>query len=116
MLVGEGEGTVIASIYVEPRESSAYLGLLSVDPHRQGQGLGTAMLDAAEAHCAEAGCHAIEIKVVNLREELPPFYRRRGYVEVGTEPFTDPRATRSCHFVLMSKPLQNAKQQNASRG
>jgi hypothetical protein len=39
-LVGEGDGTVIASVYVEPRASSAYLGLLSVDPHRQGQGAG----------------------------------------------------------------------------
>ena len=54
------------------------------------------MIAAAEAHCRDAGCVALDINVVNLRTELPPFYRTLGYVETGSAPFTDPRATRPC--------------------
>ena len=38
-------------------------------------------------------------------EELPPFYRARGYVERGQEPFDDPFATRPAHYILMGKEL-----------
>ena len=40
------------------------------------------------------------------RAELPQFYRRLGYEEVGTEPFPEPERTKiPCQFVVMSKPL-----------
>jgi hypothetical protein len=42
---------------------------------------------------------------VNLRAELPPLYRRLGYMESGTAPFEDDALTRPCHFVMMSKPV-----------
>jgi hypothetical protein len=45
---------------------------------------------------------------VDLRTELPPFYRRLGYEQTGTAPFSDPeKATRPCHFILMSKALDS---------
>lgn len=48
----------------------------------------------------------MEIRVVDVREELPPLYRRLGYVEVGTEPFPDTeRAKLPCRFIVMTKPL-----------
>jgi len=48
----------------------------------------------------------VDITVVDLRTELPPFYHRLGYVETGTAPFPSTgRATRPCHFILMSKRL-----------
>jgi hypothetical protein len=43
---------------------------------------------------------------VNLRTELPPFYKTLGYVETGSAPFTDPRATRPCHMIVMTKDLE----------
>jgi hypothetical protein len=47
--------------------------------------------------------------VVDLRRELPPFYRRLGYRQTGTEPFPDRhRAKRPCKFLLMSKTLAGA--------
>ena len=61
------------------------------------------MIAAAEAYCRDAGCVALDINVVNLRTELPPFYKRLGYVETGSAPFTDPRATRPCHMIVMTK-------------
>jgi hypothetical protein len=63
-------------------------------------------MTAAEAYGRARGCLVADITVVNLRTELPPFYRRLGYVETGTEPFPDDQATfRPCHLVTMSKPL-----------
>jgi hypothetical protein len=63
-------------------------------------------MNAAEAHCAKAGSSFMDLRIVNVRSELPTFYQRRGYVETGTEPFTPGLKPKlPCHFVLMSKPL-----------
>jgi GNAT superfamily N-acetyltransferase len=91
--------------YVEVRGERAYLGLLSVDPARQGRGMGKRLIAAAEEYAREHGCSAMDIRVVNLREELPPYYRALGYVETGTEEFHGEPTKMACHFVCMSKRL-----------
>ena len=105
-LMGLDGGELTGCVYLEPRGENAYLGLLSIDPVRQRAGLGSWMMKAAEDHCRSAGFRSIELRIVSVRTELPPFYHRCGYVESGTEPFT-PGLTPNvpCHFVKMSKPL-----------
>ena len=106
-LVAEDNGALIACVYVELREQRAYFGLLGVDPMRQGQGLGRKMVEKAESYARAAGCEFMDLRIVNLRTELPPFYRRLGYVETGTEPFAaDAKPSQPCHFIRMSKPLE----------
>ena len=105
-LVADDNGVLAGCVYVELRGERAYLGLLSVDPRRQNGGLGSMLMNAAEDYCAQFGCRFMDLRIVNVREELPSFYRRRGYVENGTDPFTpglNPKVP--CHFVKMSKPL-----------
>ena len=103
-------------VYVEVRGERAYLGLLSVDPARQRSGLGAHLVQAAESHCRENGCGCVDLLIVNLREELPPFYQRLGYVENGTEPFpAGVRTKMPCHFVRMTKPLTHLRSR-AARG
>jgi predicted N-acetyltransferase YhbS len=105
-LVAEDGDSVSGCVYVEPRGERAYLGLLSVDPARQQTGLGSRLMAAGEAYCAERGAQFMDIYIVNLRTELPPFYRSRGYVENGTTPFPPDVPTKQpCHFINMSKPL-----------
>ena len=105
-IVIEDERGIAGCVYVSRHGDVGYFGMLSIDPARQGQGLGSQLIAAAEAHCRAAGCRAMELEVVNLRTELPPYYRRFGYTESGTRPFTDTdRASRPCHFIVMSKPL-----------
>jgi GNAT superfamily N-acetyltransferase len=94
-----------ACVYLEPRGDRAYLGLLAVDPARQGHGLGRQLMGAAEEYCFDAGCRAIDIKIVDLRTELPPFYKSLGFVEHGEAPFENPQATKPARFRLMSKEL-----------
>ncbi|HEX7296960.1 MAG TPA: GNAT family N-acetyltransferase [Pyrinomonadaceae bacterium] len=101
-IAGEIEGCV----YVEPNGSRAYLGLLSVAPGLQQKGTGSLLLKVAERHCRELGCEFMDIKVVNLRSELPAFYAKRGYVESGTSPFPPDIETKlPCHFIDMTKKL-----------
>jgi len=103
----EDEGGALAGcVYVDVRGETGYFGMLSIDPSRQGQGLGSRLIAAAEDHCRKAGCREMELEVVNLRSELPPFYRRFGYVETDTRPFTDhEQAKLPCHFIVMTKSL-----------
>jgi GNAT superfamily N-acetyltransferase len=105
-LVGEDAGgRMVACVYTERRGVRGYFGLLSVVPECKRRGYGRQLIDAVEAQFREAGCRQVDIRVVNLRTELPPIYRRLGYVETGTEPFEDARASQPCHFIVLSKPL-----------
>lgn len=105
-LVTEQNSAHVGCVYVELRGERAYLGLLSVDPKLQRTGMGSALLKAAEEHCAKAGCRFMDLRTVNLRTDNLAFYGRRGYVETGTEPFPEELSPKlPCHFVNMSKPL-----------
>jgi len=93
-------------VYVELRGERGYFGLLSVDPAKQRSGLGSQLIGAAEEFCRAAGCRVMDLTIVNLRTELPAFYRQRGYSESGTEPFpAAAQAKMPCHLVRMSKLL-----------
>ena len=102
-----GDSTALAaSVYVELRGVRGYLGLLGVDPLRQGTGLGRKMMDAAEDYFREAGCQAVDLRVISARTPLPAFYRHLGYLEIGTAPFApDAPVKVPCHYILMSKTL-----------
>ena len=105
-LVADGDDGLAACVYIQTGGERGYLGLLSVDPSLQGQGLGKRMVQAAEDRCRERGCRFMDLRVVNLRQELPGFYRALGYQEDGTEPFPEDSPTKlPCHFVRMFKPL-----------
>jgi GNAT superfamily N-acetyltransferase len=93
-------------VYIEIRGDRGYLGLLGVDPPRQGTGLGRTLMDAAEKFLREAGCIAVDLRIVSARTPLPSFYRHLGYLETGTAPFApDVPAKVPCHYILMSKTL-----------
>jgi GNAT superfamily N-acetyltransferase len=105
IVLEDGDG-VAGCVYVTVQDGLGYFGMLAVDPSRQRQGLGAILIAGAEDYCRRAGCREIEIEVVNLRTELPPFYRRFGYTESGTRPFVDiEKTSRPCHSIVMSKHL-----------
>ena len=105
-LLTEEASILTGCVYVELRDERGYFGLLAVDPALQRSGLGSRLVAAAEEYCRAAGCHFMDLTIVNLRTELPPFYQRLGYVESGTLPFPpDQHPNQPCHLVRMSKAL-----------
>ena len=99
-------GKMVGCVHVAVNGERGYFGLLAVHPRHQGQKLGARLVAAAEAFCREAGCRAMDISVVHLRTELPPFYRALGYAERTTAAFPHPeRASQPCHMIVMSKDL-----------
>ena len=105
LLAEHAEG-LTGCVYVELRGDRGYLGLLGVEPRRQGTGLGRKLMDAAEKFFLEAGCVAVDLRIVSGRTPLPAFYRHLGYFETGTAPFApDVPAKVPCHYILMSKIL-----------
>lgn len=107
MLVLEEGSGISGCVYVEVKGERGYFGYLAIDPARQGAGRGKRLIAAVEERCRSAGCTHLDIRVVNLREELPPYYRQLGFIEVGTRPFADTvRLKRPAHFLLFTKPLR----------
>ena len=106
LVLEEPPGAMVGCVYLTVTGDRAYFGMLSIDPARQGQGLGRRLIDDVESRGRDRGCRHMDIHIVNLREELPGFYRRLGYVERGTLPFSDTeRSTTPCHFIVMTKAL-----------
>jgi ribosomal protein S18 acetylase RimI-like enzyme len=108
LIAEDGEGRLIGCVYTEVRGERGYLGMLTVDPARQAMGLGNRITKAAEEHLRSHGCVAVDIVVLSLRTELPPKYRRYGFVETGTAPYDLGRTIKTgeaCHFIRMSKDL-----------
>jgi ribosomal protein S18 acetylase RimI-like enzyme len=96
--------------------SDAYLGMLTIRPTLQDQGLGRVLLESAERHALEAwGAKRVVIHVIDIRQELIAWYGRRGYRLTGrTEPFPygDERfglpQRPDLRFVIMEKALSPA--------
>ena len=104
VLDGEG-GELAAAIHVAMDGACGTIGLLSVAPDHQGRGLGRRLVAVAEALCKAVGCATAELAIVNLRQELGPWYRSQGYREVGTAPYDLGPVKQPCHFVRMHKAL-----------
>ena len=88
-------GELLACCLLERRGASAYLGMFAVRPGLQGNGVGRAMLAAAEdlALRTWAVSH-LELTVLNRRPELIAWYERRGFALTGEEhafPYGDER-------------------------
>lgn len=94
----------------------AYLGLLTVAPGRQGDGLGTALLIAAEGQAqSRFAATRIEMTVIRQRTALIAYYARRGYQptgEVRPFPYGNPRfgvpRRDDLAFVVLEKSLSQS--------
>lgn len=90
LVVDDGGATLLACCHLEPRDGgTAYFGMFAVRPGRQGGGVGSALLVAAEQVAAtELGATTLEMTVIRQRTELIAYYERRGWVRTGaTRPF-----------------------------
>lgn len=89
LLVGTVGGEVMACVHLSRSGGTVHVGLLSVAPGMQEQGLGSQVLDEAEQFAADVlGARTLSMKVLEQRPELIAFYERRGYKRIDrTDPF-----------------------------
>jgi GNAT superfamily N-acetyltransferase len=100
-------GVLAAVVVVDVRGSRGHFAMLSVDPPAQGRGFARLLVNAVEEHCRVAACSALDIEIVNLREELPAFYKALGFAPVDTAPFPDTsKLRRDAHMLRMTKSLE----------
>lgn len=104
----------LACVHLEKiNESTAYLGMLTVDPSLQTKGMGRSLLNTAEIFARESWrSREIEMTVISVRVELITWYQRRGYeLSAETKPFPmkDPRfglpKRPDLEFVILKKTL-----------
>jgi predicted N-acetyltransferase YhbS len=97
---------LVGCVYAEAKGKRGYLGLLAVRPGRQKSGFGRRLTTAAEDFFREAGCEAVDLRIVSVRAELPPFYERLGYAATAIAPIPDTIPLKiPSHFIVMSKRL-----------
>ncbi|KAF9904883.1 hypothetical protein EC991_002246 [Linnemannia zychae] len=75
-----------------PRTEQIMLGLISVDPTQQSQGIGRRLVEAGLKHAREVlGRKQAVVYVLFQRTELREWYKRIGFVDYGEKrPYPDP--------------------------
>lgn len=74
---------IVGCVNLHKKQDKLHLGMFAVHPELQAAGIGKVLLQAAEAHGKTEGCKAINLTVIQGRDELIAFYERRAYVRTG---------------------------------
>lgn len=114
LLLRDEAGAALATVNLRDLAGgTVYFGSFAVSPRGQGRGVGSALMDAAEAFARDRfAAERMRMTVIDRRAELIAFYERRGYVRTGErEPFPygdvrfgEPR-TDDLEFVVLVKEL-----------
>jgi len=84
----EQDKKITGCVFLEKKSERLYLGMLSVSPEIQAQGIGKKLLNAAEEYARKNKCKTIEMTVISVRRELIAWYERNGYHQTSRkEPF-----------------------------
>lgn len=104
------EGVLKGCVFLHNKENKLYLGMLSVSPLAQAEGIGKKLMQAAVIHAELQNCTHIFMKVISVRHELIAWYARQGYADTGAreafpidERFGIP--TQPLEFIIMEKKL-----------
>jgi ribosomal protein S18 acetylase RimI-like enzyme len=105
---------ILGNVYLEKQKDKLYLGLFSVSPDAQSQGIGKQLLKAADEYAAEQNCSSIYMTVISARHELIAWYMRHGYKPTGeSKPFpADERfgvPTQPLELIVLQKTLGNGR-------
>lgn len=110
ILIAEENSAVKGCVYLEHKGDALYLGMLTVKPEQQGQGLGAQLMQKAEERARDLGCRKIQMTVITARDSLIAYYKRKGYRDTGERsPFPNDPAfgipKQPLLFMLMEKLL-----------
>ena len=94
-ILDQDQNKLLASVQLNKSADKAYLGMFAVDPLKQGEGIGLALLKQAE-HFVQNQWHskALQMTVISIRQELINWYLRHDYIRTGqlkSFPYEEPR-------------------------
>lgn len=105
------DNNIIGCVYLQKQDEKMYLGVLSVDPEFQDNGIGKALLSAAEEYALKHKCNTITMTVISIRRELVEWYKRRGYYPTGeVKPFPEDKVNRPkqpLELLVLEKIIDN---------
>jgi ribosomal protein S18 acetylase RimI-like enzyme len=84
ILIGRADGAIVATAMVGHDGHRGWVYYVAVDPDRQKQGLGRAIMDAAEAWLRAAGLPKLQLLVRRENAQAGAFYQSIGYEEADT--------------------------------
>jgi RimJ/RimL family protein N-acetyltransferase len=85
-LVAVADGQIVGSIHVDPsRHGFAEIGM-AVARDWRGQGIGSALLEAAIAWSRDRGLHKLSLSVFAHNQAAIGLYERHGFVQEGYRP------------------------------
>ena len=101
---------LVGCVNLQKQGDKMYLGMLTVSPYIQAQGIGKEIVKVAEEYTKQQGCSSVVMTVITVRHELIQWYERRGYHQTQEKrPFPkDPRfgiPKQPLEFVVMEKQL-----------
>ena len=104
------DNRLVGCVYLEQQGHQLYLGMLTVAPDIQSKGIGKQLMAAAEKYGREINCTSITMTVIDIREELIDWYKRKGYRCTGeTKPFpADPSfgiPKQPLRFIVLEKKI-----------
>ena len=95
VLLAERDGRLLACAHVALDGDAGYFGMFSVAPGLQGSGIGKRVLAECERIAREDWqLAAMQMTVIDIRDELIEYYARRGYRRTGIHkpfPYGDAR-------------------------
>jgi len=104
---------ITGCVHLEKQGSRLYLGMLTVSPTLQNQGIGKLFLREADEEARKQNCDAIYMTVLSERVELIGWYERYGYANTGRKkpfPMNDPRfglPKKFIEFIVMEKKISS---------
>jgi GNAT superfamily N-acetyltransferase len=112
VILAERAGELVACCELRWVDSAlAYFGMFAVEPTLQSGGIGGALLTEAERVARdEWNCRALEMTVIDVRDELLRWYSSRGYVATGerrafpVDPDYPPKT--DLHFSVLHRELR----------
>jgi len=103
----EGDDGLVGYVVAQAGVDELHLLNITIAPRWQGQGHGSALLDALQDHARRAGFATLWLEVRASNQRARRLYARRGFAEVGLRRAYYPAAIGREDAVLMSLALGN---------
>lgn len=103
VFIATEDGTPVGAVTASLRGADFAIDHIAVEPSRQGQGIGSWLLDRAESAARSRGATVISLYTAEIMGDLLRLYGQKGFTEIRRAP--PPHGKDPVLRVFMTKPL-----------